>query len=290
MSLDKNFSMCFPPQHQKIQPGKECEMIPLPIFQLDEYSFCGNRLKDKVAIITGGDSGIGRAVSIAYAMEGAKVVIVYLNEEKDANFTKKIITENNGECLLINGDIGDEKFSNEVVKKTMDKFSKIDILVNNAAEQHVCENLEDITKEQFERTFKTNMFGAFYLTKEAVKHMKSGSVIINTTSVVAYHGHETLIDYSCTKGALTSFTRSLALNLAKKGIRVNAVAPGPIWTPLIPASFDEQKVSKFGSQTALKRAGQPVELAESYVFLASKGASYITGETIHVNGGEIVNS
>lgn len=290
MSIDKNFSGCFPPQHQETQPGKEYEMSPPPIFQLDEYDFSSGRLKDKVAIITGGDSGIGRAVAIAYAREGAKIVIAHFNEEKDATKTEQFIKNNGGECLVISGDIGDENFCKELVKKTIDKFLKIDILVNNAAEQHVALSLEDISSEQFERTFKTNMFGAFYLTKAAIKYMKSGSCIINTTSVVAYHGHETLIDYSSTKGALTSFTRSLALNLAKKGIRVNAVAPGPIWTPLIPASFDEQKVTQFGRKTALKRAGQPVELAESYVFLASKGASYITGETMHVNGGEIVNS
>ncbi len=285
-----NFPKEFPPQHQNTQPGIEEKMNPKPIYKIEELCKGSNKLKDKVAIITGGDSGIGRAVSLAYAKEGAKIAIIYLNEHEDAEKTKKLIEDINGECILISGDIGDENFCINAVNTVMNKFNKINILVNNSAEQHVCNELTDITKEQFDRTFKTNVFGAFYITKEVLKHLNAGDCIINTTSVTAYHGHKTLIDYSMTKGALTSFTRSLALNLADKNIRVNAVAPGPVWTPLIPASFDVNEVSSFGKKSPMKRAAQPVELGESYVFLASDGASYITGETIHVNGGEIVNS
>lgn len=285
-----NFPKEFPPQHQNTQPGIEEKMNPNPIYKIEELCKGSNKLKDKVAIITGGDSGIGRAVSLAYAKEGAKIAIIYLNEHEDAEKTKKLIEDINGECILISGDIGDENFCINAVNTVIKEFNKINILVNNSAEQHVCNALTDISKEQFDRTFKTNVFGAFYITKEVLKHLNAGDCIINTTSVTAYHGHKTLIDYSMTKGALTSFTRSLALNLADKNIRVNAVAPGPVWTPLIPASFDMTEVSSFGKQSPMKRAAQPVELGESYVFLASDGASYITGETIHVNGGEIVNS
>lgn len=284
------FPNSFPKQHQNRQPGLESEMIPPPIFEDEKYSKSANLLKDKVAIITGGDSGIGRAISLAYVREGAKVVIVYFDEHDDANITKKLIEDRNGECLLISGDLGISSFSDEVIQKTINKFNKIDILINNAAMQFICDDLELLSDEQFERTFKSNMFSAFYLTKRAVKYMQSGSCIINTTSVVSYKGHERLIDYACTKGALTTFTRSLAKALAPRGIRVNAVAPGPIWTPLIPSSFDEDATSKFGQNTALGRAGQPVEVAQSYVFLASDSASYISGEAIHVNGGEIINS
>lgn len=277
-----------PKQHQNRQPGLEREMNPSPIYEVDDYINHGKRLKNKVAIITGGDSGIGRAVALAYIREGAKVVIVYYDEHEDANDTKKLIEERGGQCLLISGDLGDPSFCDSVVKKTLDKFSKIDILINNAAMQFICDDIEEISDEQFERTFKSNFFSAFYLTKRAVKHMECGSSIINTTSVVSYRGHEKLIDYAATKGALTTFTRSLARGLAKKGIRVNAVAPGPIWTPLIPSSFNEEEVSEFGSKTPMERPGQPVEVAESYVFLASNAASYITGEAIHINGGDFI--
>lgn len=280
----------FPTNTMKEQPGVEKNMNPRPIFQHEEYDVKGDRLKNKVAIITGGDSGIGRAVSVAYVKEGAKVCIIYFNEDDDANETKSIIEGMGGECLLIKGDIGDETFCNNAVKTVMDKYNKIDIFVSNAGEQHPINNLGELTYAQIDRTFRTNIYGALFMCKALEQHLKDGANIILTTSITAYNGHERLIDYSATKGALTSLTRSLALMFAPKGIRVNAVAPGPIWTPLIPSTFTAEELSKFGSKTALKRAGQPVELAEAYVFLASQGASFITGETIHVNGGEIVNS
>ncbi len=285
----EQFPKGFPKQHQNRQPGKESEMKPEPIYELEGYNDLGKKLLDKVAIITGGDSGIGRAVAIAFAKEGAKIVLVHLKENDDANKTREIIEKKGAECILLNGDIGSEEFCKQIVKTTIDKYKTIDILINNSGEQHEQKNLEDITTEQIRKTFNTNFFGAFFLTREVMPHLKQGASIINTTSVVAYRGSKTLIDYSCTKGALTTFTRSLAINLADKGIRVNAVAPGPIWTPLIVYSFDETKVRQFGSDTPLKRAGQPVEIAQAYVFLASRDSSYITGETIHVNGGDMVN-
>lgn len=287
--MSNDFPKVFPPQHQNVHLGIEKEMNPRPIFQKSGYIDGGNRLKDKIAIITGGDSGIGRAVALAYVKEGAKVSIVYFNEDEDANETKKLIEEIGGSCILLKGDVGDESFCINVVKDTVDKYGKLDIVVNNAGVQYESNTLEEITTEQLHKTFNTNIFSMFYLTKAALPHLREGCSIINTSSVTAYKGHETLIDYSSTKGAITTFTRSLSMNLAKRGIRVNAVAPGPIWTPLIPSSFKQDKVAKFGADTPLQRAGQPVEVAGAYVFLASKEASYITGQTIHVNGGEIVN-
>lgn len=274
-------------QTQEI-PGKEYEMNPNPIYDNKTHSGY-NRLKEKVAIITGGDSGIGRAVAVAYAKEGANISIVYNISDKDATDTKEVIESYGGSILLLKGDIGDSNFANEVINKTIEKYGELDILINNAGEQHPQISLEDITDEQLHRTFQTNIFSMFYLIRAALPHLREGSSIINTSSVTSYRGHPTLIDYSSSKGAVSSLTRSLAINLADKKIRVNQVAPGPIWTPLIPSTFNEDEVESFGKGTPLKRPGQPVELAETYVFLASDGATYITGQTIHVNGGEILN-
>ncbi|MEH7224893.1 SDR family oxidoreductase [Bacillus sp. JJ1566] len=277
-----------PPQHQNHQPGTEAEMVPRPVSE--DHSYQGSsKLKNKVAIITGGDSGIGKAVAIHYAKEGANVVIVYLEEHEDAKETKRQIEEEGQKCLLLSGDIGNEEFCTEIVKKTIDTFGQLDILVNNAAEQHPQKSISNITTEQLEKTFRTNIFAYFFLTKAALPHLKQGSSIINTASVTAYKGNEQLVDYSATKGAVVSFTRSLSLQLIGKGIRVNGVAPGPIWTPLIPSTFTSDQVAKFGSTTPMKRPGQPEEVAPSYVFLASDDASYMSGQILHVNGGEIVN-
>jgi len=277
-----------PPQHQDVQPGHEDMMNPQPKF--DDTSYTGSgKLKNKVAIITGGDSGIGRAVAVFFAKEGANVVISYLNEQKDAEETQKHVEAQGQKCLLVAGDIGDESVCQQIVSKTIDTFGQLDIVVNNAAEQHPQKSIEDITSEQLERTFKTNIFSFFYLTKAALPHLKKGSAIVNTSSVTAYAGNEQLLDYSATKGAITTFTRSLALSLAGKGIRVNGVAPGPIWTPLIPSTFPADQVATFGSNVPMKRPGQPEELAPAYVFLASDDSSYMSGQMIHVNGGKIVN-
>lgn len=273
---------------QVIENDLESLMDPQPIY--DNTSHSGyNRLKGKVAIITGGDSGIGRAVSVAYAKEGAKIAVVYRDSHEDADKTKEVVESYGGECLLLSGDLGEPAFSKKIVEKTLKKYGRIDILVNNAAEQHPKKSLLEITDDQMERTFKTNIFSVFYLTREVLPHLREGAVILNTTSVTAFRGNPTLLDYSATKGAISAFTRSLALNLADEGIRVNQVAPGPIWTPLIPSTFWKEKVEKFGQDVPMGRPGQPVELAEAYVFLASDGATYITGQTLHINGGDIVN-
>jgi len=247
------------------------------------------RLRDRVALITGGDSGIGRAVAIAFAAEGADVAVLYLDEHEDAKETQRMIEEKGRRCLLIAGDIGRENFCIKAVEKTVKTLGKLDVVVNNAAEQHPKESLEEITAEQLERTFRTNIFSYFFIAKAALKHLGKGSSIINTTSVTAYRGSSSLIDYSATKGAIVTFTRSLAHSVVKKGIRVNAVAPGPIWTPLIPATFPPEKVESFGSDVPMGRAGEPNEVAPCFVFLASEDASYITGQVLHPNGGEIVN-
>ncbi|MGB3206809.1 MAG: SDR family oxidoreductase [Crinalium sp.] len=277
-----------PPQHQEQQPGIESEMTPKPQADDDKYRGSG-KLQDKVALITGGDSGIGRAVAIAFAKEGADVAIAYLNEHDDAKETKQLVEQQGRKCFTIAGDIGEENFCQQLVQQTVDALGKLDILVNNAAEQHPQQSIEDITAEQLERTFRTNIFSMFYLTKAALKHLKEGSAIINTTSVTAYKGNQQLLDYSSTKGAIVAFTRSLSQSLVEKGIRVNGVAPGPIWTPLIPATFPEDKVASFGKQVPMQRAGQPEEIAPSYVFLASDDSSYISGQILHPNGGEVVN-
>lgn len=278
----------FPPQHQDQQPGIESQMNPRPISIDDNYR-SSDKLKNKVALISGGDSGIGRAVALAFAREGANVTITYLNEHDDAAETKKLIEKIGIRCLTIAGDIGTEKFCQQVVTETIKEFGQLDILVNNAAEQHVQTSLQNISSLQLERTFRTNIFSYFYLSKAALPHLKNGSVIINTASITAYEGNEQLIDYSATKGAIVSFTRSLSQSLIGQGVRVNGVAPGPIWTPLIPASFNDQHVKQFGQNTPMKRAGQPAEVAPSYVFLASEDSSYMSGQILHVNGGTIVN-
>jgi NAD(P)-dependent dehydrogenase (short-subunit alcohol dehydrogenase family) len=246
------------------------------------------RLQDKVAIVTGGDSGIGRAVSLHYALEGAHVAIVYHKSDDDARETKAMIERTNQQCLLFKGDISKEAFCRQVVKDTFKQFKRLDILVNNAGTHAPADELAQITSKQFQRTFEVNMFSFYYFTQEALKKLSKNGCIINTTSVTAYRGSDHLIDYSATKGAIVSFTRSLAKNLAQEGIRVNAVAPGPIWTPLVTESFDKEHLRNFGKKTPMGRAGYPFEVAPAYVFLASDDASYITGQVIHVNGGEIV--
>ncbi len=277
-----------PPQHQNQQPGVESKMNPHPVFESLNYKAAG-KLQGKVAIITGGDSGIGRATAVAFAKEGADLSVLYLNEHDDAKETQRQVEQEGRKCILIAGDIGDEEVCKASVKQTMDQFGQIDILVNNAAEQHPQQKIEDITKEQLERTFRTNIFSMFFMTKAVMPHLKSGSSIINTASITAYKGNATLIDYSATKGAIVSFTRSLSMNVIEKGIRVNAVAPGPIWTPLIPSTFDAEQVSEFGGAQPMKRPGQPEEVAPAYVYLASNDSSYVSGQVIHVNGGEVVN-
>jgi NAD(P)-dependent dehydrogenase (short-subunit alcohol dehydrogenase family) len=278
-----------PPQHQDQRPGSEAEMTPKPQSQDPKYRGSG-KLEGKVALITGGDSGIGRAVAICYAKEGADVAIVYLNEQEDAQETKRLVEAEGRRCLTMAGDIGDESFCQQVVQQTVKELGHLDILVNNAAEQHPQESIENISAEQLERTFRTNIFSMFFLTKAALPNLKEGSAIINTTSVTAYKGNPQLLDYSSTKGAIVAFTRSLSQSLVAKGIRVNGVAPGPIWTPLIPSTFPEDKVKSFGAQAPMQRAGQPEEVAPSYVFLASDDSSYMSGQILHPNGGEVVNA
>ena len=263
-------------------------MKPRPKAEDEKHRGSG-KLQNKVAIITGGDSGIGRAVAVAFAKEGADVAIVYLEEHKDANETKRSVEEHARRCLLISGDVGQEDFCRKAVGQIVKELGKIDILVNNAAEQHPQESIEKITEKQLERTFRTNIFSFFFMTKAAMKYLSKGGAIINTTSVTAYKGSAHLLDYSSTKGAITAFTRSLSQALADKRVRVNGVAPGPIWTPLIPSTFSPEEVETFGSDVPLGRPGQPEEVAPSYVFLASDDSSYMTGQILHPNGGTIVN-
>jgi NAD(P)-dependent dehydrogenase (short-subunit alcohol dehydrogenase family) len=248
----------------------------------------GMRLLDKVAIITGGDSGIGRAVAVHFALEGANVAIVYRKSDEDARETQQMIAKTNQTCLVFKGDISNESFCRKVVRDTHRKFKRLDILVNNAGMHIPADDLEEISSKQFKRTFEVNMFSFYYFTHEALKKLSKEGCIINTASVTAFRGSDHLIDYAATKGAIVSFTRSLAKNLAKENIRVNAVAPGPIWTPLILESFDQEHIKKFGKNTPMGRAGYPYEVAPAYVFLASQDAAYITGQVIHVNGGEVV--
>jgi NAD(P)-dependent dehydrogenase (short-subunit alcohol dehydrogenase family) len=278
----------FPPQHQERQPGRESEMAPQPEFIRSDYRGSG-KLRDKVAVITGGDSGIGRAVAVHFAREGAKVVIGYLEEDKDADDSRKLVEAEGQPCRLFRGDLGDAALCQKLADEALDAFGRIDVLVNNGAEQHAVDTLEEITPEQWEQTFRTNIHAYFFLTRAALPHMGEGSSIINTTSVNAYKGNPKLIGYSATKGAIVTFTRSIALSLVDRGIRANGVAPGPVWTPLIPATFPEDKVAEFGGQVPMSRAGQPSEIAPAYVFLASSDASYITGQVIHPNGGYVVN-
>jgi len=264
-------------------------MKPHPIEIRDNYRGSG-KLEGKVALITGGDSGIGRSVALHFATEGADVAIVYLDEHEDARETQQKVERVGARCLCIAGDVGDEAFCRSAVDRVVGEFGRLDVLVNNAAEQHPQKSIEDITEAQLERTFRTNVFGAFFLVKACLPHLGEGSAIVNTASVTHYEGSASLLDYSATKGALVAFTRSLAESLVDKGIRVNAVAPGPIWTPLIPSTFDAEKVASFGSDTPMKRAGQPSEVAPAFVFLASEDSSYMTGQTLHPDGGDSTSS
>ncbi|MCP3026584.1 SDR family oxidoreductase [Halobacillus sp. A5] len=277
-----------PKQHQVRQPGQEHKMTPLP--QYEDPNYNGSRkLDQKTAVITGGDSGIGRSVSLYFAKEGANIAIIYLDEHQDAEYTKKLVEKEGRECLLISGNAGNAGFCEKAAAQVIEEFGKIDILVNNAAVQYPQEDFLNISNEQMEQTFRTNFFSYFYITKAVLPHLNKGSSIINTSSITAYAGNEQLIDYTSTKGAITSFTRALSKSLVSKGIRVNGVAPGPIWTPLIASSFDAEKVAEFGSDNPMGRAGQPKEVAPAFVYLASNDSSYVTGQMIHVNGGIIIN-
>ena len=277
-----------PPQEQDQQPGIEAEMTPQPVYISPTYRAAG-KLSGKVALITGGDSGIGRAVAVHFAREGANVAILYLSEHGDAQKTQRLVEEAGQRALLIAGDVGEVEFCRRAVEQTLSEFGQLDVLVNNAAEQHPQDDLLDITPQQLEQTFRTNIFGYFFMAQAALPHLKAGSTIINTASVTMYQGSPGLLDYASTKGAIVAFTRSLSGQLLEKGIRVNGVAPGPIWTPLIPATFPADKVAEFGANVPMKRPGQPAEVATCYVFLASDDSSYISGQMLHPNGGEIVN-
>jgi NAD(P)-dependent dehydrogenase (short-subunit alcohol dehydrogenase family) len=287
MSAEQSEKTTLPPQHQDKQPGRSRKMHPQPQAFMESYKAAG-KLEGKIAVVTGGDSGIGRAVCIGFAKEGADVAIIYLDEHDDARETARHVEAAGRRALLIAGDIGDSAFCNDAVAKAMREFGRIDILVNNAGEQHVEKDFEDIDDEQLERTFRTNIFGPFHMTRAALPHMKQGAAIVNTASITAYKGNPRLIDYSATKGAMVAFTRSLSTALMERGIRVNAVAPGPIWTPLIPSSFSSEQVAHFGASSEMERPGQPDEVAPSYIFLASADANYMSGQVMHPNGGTVV--
>ena len=280
-----------PAQSQDQKPAHESEMTPKPIYDRDSYKG-SEKLKSKVALITGGDSGIGRSVAVLYAKEGADVAIVYLDEHEDAKKTKELVEAQGQKCLLIAGDISGEKFCHEAVEKTVSELGKLDILVNNAAEQYMEDptTMEDIDSARLGSIFSVNIFSMFYFCKAAIPHLKEGSTIINTTSINAYKGNASLLSYSTTKGAILAFTRSLSQSLLEKGIRVNGVAPGPIWTPFIPDAFPAEQVEGFGKSVPMKRPGQPVEVATCFVFLASEDSSYLAGQTLHPNGGVVVNA
>lgn len=288
VTMCEDIPLSFPPQHQEMQPGLEYIIQPQPV---SERAQCGRKLENKAAIITGGDSGIGRAIAYYYVKEGASVAIIYYNEERDARDTQERICQLGGDCLLMQGDLKDFRFVRNCVERILDRFGKIDILVNNHAVQFIQHSILDVSPEQLHLIFQNNVISYFYMIQAVLPYMKKGSSIINTASVTAFQGNKDLIDYSATKGAIVALTRSLALSLVEQGIRVNAVAPGPIWTPLIPASFSAQEVTTFGrktSQVPMMRAGQPCEVSPCYVFLASEDASYMTGQVMHPNGGTIV--
>ncbi|MBG11699.1 MAG: NAD(P)-dependent oxidoreductase [Alcanivorax sp.] len=279
----------FPPQHQRKQPGDEHRMTPEPEYIRDDYRGA-DKLTGKVAVITGGDSGIGRAVALHFAREGADCALVYLDEETDARETAGLVEGEGRLCALIRGDVGDPAFCQAIVDRTLSELGGLNILVHNAAEQYDWKEITELENDQLERTFRTNVFSHFYLTKAALPHMKEGDSIIATSSINAFKGNPTLLDYTATKGAVQALMRSFSMALMDQGIRVNAVAPGPIWTPLIPASFDKDKVARFGGQVPMDRAGQPSEVAPAYVYLASADGSYVSGQTLHVNGGVILNT
>jgi short-subunit dehydrogenase len=286
--MEKEVKKKIRPKQEQSRPGLEKEMSPIPKTEPIDYPKEG-KLKNKVALITGGDSGIGKAVALLFAQEGADIAIAYLNETNDAKETQQEVEAYGKKCILIKGDLGNENHCKKVIKETIKSHKKIDILVNNAALHWESDSIEDITTDQLTKTFQNNFFSYFWTTKYAMPYLEKGASIINTTSVTAYRGSPQLIDYASTKGAIVAFTRSLSANLIDKGIRVNAVAPGPIWTPLIASSFDKEKNSEFGSDSPMKRAGMPNEVAPSFLFLASDDSSFISGQVLHPNGGEIVN-
>jgi NAD(P)-dependent dehydrogenase (short-subunit alcohol dehydrogenase family) len=286
----ENYPTSLPPQAQDQQPGLEQEMSPQPVYIRPNYKG-SEKLQDKVALITGGDSGIGRAVAIHFAREGADVAIVYKAEEQeDADATKQLVEQENRRCVLLSGDLRDPQFCEDIVTQTVQQLGKLNIVVSNAAEQFVSKDVSELPNEQFEDTFQVNFFPLVRIVKVALQHLHEGDSIIATSSINAYRGNQQLVDYTSTKGAITAYIRSIAQQLAEKKIRANTVAPGPIWTPLIPASFPPDKVKEFGQDTTMKRPGQPAEVAPAFVFLASEDASYITGQAIHPNGGEVLNT